>query len=325
MEPPPHPALHRPIHRIGLRTTLIAAGVLVAVVPLAELIVLITTGWAPLHTLDLNIVHSVNRYAAHHSGQVQFWKIVSIISGPTVLRIAAFLAVVLLWVRRRRAAAILVAVAIGGAAALSGIFKVLVNRGRPVVAVPVEHADYPGTFAMRRSAFLRMGGYDGDVLFENLQMIRTFHPAGAVEVIAKDLFIIRRPPTAARFFDQRIRQAYDDFAQPARLVVEAAWLPAIAVARRRPWTLCGGMLAAVLVAETGRRRNNGTTAFPPNSGWAPVWVLERAVCVWIALLLRLAGGVRYRGTRISSASKPRTARPPLPLLNVPAYEGTTDG
>jgi len=134
MESPPHPALHRPIHRFGLRTTLIAAGVLVAVVPLAELIVLITTGWAPLHTLDLNIVHSVNRYAAHHSGQVQFWKIVSIISGPTVLRIAAFLAVVLLWVRRRRAAAILVAVAIGGAAALSGIFKVLVNRGRPVVA-----------------------------------------------------------------------------------------------------------------------------------------------------------------------------------------------
>jgi len=182
-------------------------------------------------------------------------------------------------------------------------------------------ADYPGTFAMRRSTFLRMGGYDGDVLFENLQMIRTFYPAGAVEVIAKDLFIIRRPPTAARFFDQRIRQAYDDFAQPARLVVEAAWLPAIPVACRRPWTLCGGMLAAVLVAETGRRRNNGTTAFPPNSGWAPVWVLERAVCVWIALLLRLAGGVRYRGTRISLASKPGTARPPLPLLNVPAYEG----
>ena len=141
MEHQPHPAPHQPIHRFGLRTTLIAAGALVAVVPLAGLIVLITTDWAPLHTLDLNIVHSLNRYAAHHSGQVQFWKIVSIIGGPTVLRIAAVLAVVLLWVRRRRAAAVLVTVAIGGAAALSGIFKVLVNRGRPVVAVPVEHAD----------------------------------------------------------------------------------------------------------------------------------------------------------------------------------------
>ncbi len=141
MEHQPHPALHQPIHRFRLRTTLIAAGVLVAVVPLAELIVLITTGWAPLHTLDLNIVHSLNRYAAHHPGQVRFFKIVSIIGGPTVLRIAAFLAVVLLWIRRRRTAAILVAVAIGGAAALSGIFKVLVNRARPVVAVPLEHTD----------------------------------------------------------------------------------------------------------------------------------------------------------------------------------------
>jgi len=141
MEHQPHPAPHRPIHRFGLRTTLIAAGMLVAVVPVDELIVLITTGWAPLHTLDLNIVHSLNRYAAHHPGQVRFWKIVSIIGGPTVLRIAAFLAVVLLWVRRRRPAAIMVAAAIGGAAALSGIFKVLVNRGRPLVAVPVEHAD----------------------------------------------------------------------------------------------------------------------------------------------------------------------------------------
>lgn len=28
--------------------------------------------------------------------------------------------------------------------------------------------DYPGTFVLRRSTFLRMGGYDGDVLFENL-------------------------------------------------------------------------------------------------------------------------------------------------------------
>jgi undecaprenyl-diphosphatase len=141
MEHQPQPGLHRQIHRFGLRTTLIAAGVLVAVIALAELIVLITTGWAPLHTLDLNIVHSLNRYAAHHRGQVRFWKFVSIIGGPTVLRIAAFLAVVLLWIRHCRAAAVLVAVAIGGAAALSGIFKVLVNRGRPVVAVPVDYAD----------------------------------------------------------------------------------------------------------------------------------------------------------------------------------------
>jgi len=84
---------------------------------------LITTGWGPLHTLGLNMVQSLNRYAVHDPGQVRLWKIVSIIGRPSVLRIAALLAVVLLEVRRRRDAAVLVAVAIGGAAAMSGIVK----------------------------------------------------------------------------------------------------------------------------------------------------------------------------------------------------------
>ncbi|HEU0128417.1 MAG TPA: glycosyltransferase, partial [Pseudonocardiaceae bacterium] len=31
-------------------------------------------------------------------------------------------------------------------------------------------ADYPGTLAVRRSTFTAMGGYDGNVLFENLEL-----------------------------------------------------------------------------------------------------------------------------------------------------------
>ena len=34
-------------------------------------------------------------------------------------------------------------------------------------------SDYPGTYAVRRSTFVAMGGYDGDVLFENLELSRT--------------------------------------------------------------------------------------------------------------------------------------------------------
>ncbi len=158
MKDQPRPARRRSTHRFGLRTTLLAGGVLGAAVALTMLIVLVTTGWTPLHTLDVNIVQPLNRYAAHQPAQVQFWKIVSIVGGPTVLRVAAFVAVVLLWIRRQRAAAVLVAVAIGGAAALSGIFKVLVNRGRPVVAVPVEHAgsaSFPSGHAL--TSFVAVG------------------------------------------------------------------------------------------------------------------------------------------------------------------------
>ncbi|MGS0687336.1 glycosyltransferase [Nakamurella sp. GG22] len=164
-------------------------------------------------------------------------------------------------------------------------------------------SDYPGTLGVRRSAFVAAGGYDGDVLFENLQLIRTLRAVGAREHRADDLFVERRPPTVNRFLEQRIRQAYDDFAQPGRLVAEALLLPAlVASTRRTPVTLPLAAAAAAAVAECGRRRRHGTAAFGPTDAvWAPLWVGERAVTVWLAVLARLRGGVRYRGERMPRA------------------------
>lgn len=166
-------------------------------------------------------------------------------------------------------------------------------------------ADYPGTFALRRSMFVRMGGYDGDALFENLQMIRTVRVNGGHVVNAADLFVARRSPTVARFVEQRVRQAYDDFAQPVRLVWEASWLPLLLLVGRRPRRLTGVAGVAVGIAEVGRRRGGGAAVFPATSAlWAPLWVVERAVCVWLAILGRLRGGVRYRGERLPHAARP---------------------
>jgi hypothetical protein len=36
--------------------------------------------------------------------------------------------------------------------------------------------------------------------------------------------------------------------------------------------------------------------------WAPLWVLERGVCSWLALAQRLRGGVSYRGQRLPIAA-----------------------
>ena len=49
------------------------------------------------------------------------------------------------------------------------------------------------------------------------------------------------------------------------------------------------------LAELGRRRAGGRAVFPASSSLlAPVWVLERGVCAWLAVLQRLRfGGVRY--------------------------------
>ncbi len=168
-------------------------------------------------------------------------------------------------------------------------------------------ADYPGTLGVRREALLATGGYAG-VLFENLELIRTIKAAGGSERILPDLFVARRPPTARHFLRQRVRQAYDDFAQPRRLAAELALLPAAAAAlilpgKVRGTALCGLAAAAIATAEIGRRRHNGTAVFPASAPWfAPLWALERASCVWLALAYRWTGGCPYAGGRIRTAA-----------------------
>lgn len=168
-------------------------------------------------------------------------------------------------------------------------------------------ADFPGTLALRRSALLATGGYDG-VLFENLELIRTIKAAGGREKVIPDLFVARRPPKARHFLKQRVRQAYDDFAQPRRLAAELALLPAVVAAaclpaRYRGPAFLGLAAAPAVAAEIGRRRHKGTAVFPFGAVvFAPLWTMERAVCIWIALGFRMAGGVPYAGTRLKTAA-----------------------
>lgn len=164
-------------------------------------------------------------------------------------------------------------------------------------------SDYPGTMGVNRDLVLELGGYDGDVLFENLELIRTIRAAQGRERRADDLFVGRVPPTPGHFARQRVRQAYDDFAQPTRLALELALLPLLVWGIRRPLRLAGIGIVAVALAEVGRRRAGGTRVFPATSAlWAPVWLAERAVCVWLAVGSRMLGGAKYGGMRLKTAA-----------------------
>ena len=170
-------------------------------------------------------------------------------------------------------------------------------------------ADYPGTLALRRSFFIQMGGYDGDVLFENMELIRTARAAGQRVANCPDLLVRRRPPTVQRFWGQRVRQAYDDFSAPGRAGFFLCLLPALALAARR-WgrtPLLAGAAASVALAEAGRRRGGGARVFPFSAALlAPVWMVERGACIWLALASRvLLGGCRYRGGIIKTAAHSR--------------------
>jgi len=163
--------------------------------------------------------------------------------------------------------------------------------------------DYPGTLVLRADA-LGTSGYDGDVLFENLELIRTVLARGGRMCRADDLYVLRRPPSTGHFWRQRVRQAYDSLAQPPRFLAELALLP-IAVATRRRGGPALIALAAVAVAEAGRRRQGGRSVYPRSAAlWAPVWLAERALLAWLVLPLCAVGGVRYAGHRVAHAATP---------------------
>jgi len=172
--------------------------------------------------------------------------------------------------------------------------------------------DFPGTLAVRRGFFIAIGAYDGDVLFENLELMRTVAAAGGRVRTSLGTYVDRRPPDTSHFWSQRVRQAYDDLAVPLRFAVLLALLPAgavLAVSRRFGW-LASGAAVSVALAEKGRRRAGGAGRFPFScSLLAPVWLAERAVSCWLALACRARGGVRYAGRRILvSANSVETIR-----------------
>ena len=179
-------------------------------------------------------------------------------------------------------------------------------------------ADYPGMYAVRRSTFLRMGGYDGDVLFENLELSRTLAAAGGREICADSLFVTRRPPTARAFPPaarpvglRRSRPTGSTGGRVRPIADPGHAARSRATSREGRRAVAGiGLLtvgaATVAVAEYGRRKADERAVFLASAPlWAPLWLLERAVCIWIALLHRMAGGMPYAGQRIRLAAHSR--------------------
>ncbi|MBJ7594565.1 MAG: glycosyltransferase family 2 protein [Candidatus Dormibacteraeota bacterium] len=164
--------------------------------------------------------------------------------------------------------------------------------------------DWPGTLVLRRTALSATPRYDGDVLFENCELVRTVIASGGSVHIAPDLLVARRPPTVRHFLGQRPRQAYDDLAQPYRLAAMLAIIPASLLGGRR--AVAAAAVVSVVAAEAGRRRAGGRRVFPwYTSLCAPAWLCERGLLSWGALWLRVSRrGVRYGDNRLLRAATP---------------------
>ena len=182
------------------------------------------------------------------------------------------------------------------------------DTSRVLVQRALRH-DFAGTVGVRRHLLARTGGYDGDVLFENLELMRTVAAAGGVVRYEPGLYVRRLSPEVRHFLGQRVRQAYDEFARPAHLAAALAVVPGVVslVVGRRWRALGAAGVGCALVAERGRRRAGGRAYFPVRACLlAPAWVVERGVCAWVAAGWWLAGGVPYAGRRLRrAANSPR--------------------
>ena len=177
--------------------------------------------------------------------------------------------------------------------------RMLINRGVLVTG------DYPGTCAFRRSVYLRVGHYDGDVLFDNEEIVRHFRLNGADVCCALGTFILKRPPSLLKWLEQRPRQAFEDFDLRAKTLLFLALFPmamilgVIAGARGAIQFFFLVAVCALLLACRGLWRNKAYKYFPLYEIlYAPLWVLERAASVYWALYWRVVYGGYPFGNRV---------------------------
>lgn len=179
--------------------------------------------------------------------------------------------------------------------------RMLINRGT------LRTGDYPGTCAFRRSTCLRVGHYDGDVLFDNEEIVRHFILQGADVCHALDLFVLKRPSTFRKWIEQRPRQAYEDFVMRAKTALFMSLLPVtialelVSGAKAALSFILFASVSAMLLAARGLWRNKAYRFFSLSLiFYAPLWILERALSVYWALYWRIAHGGYPFGDRLVS-------------------------
>jgi hypothetical protein len=168
--------------------------------------------------------------------------------------------------------------------------RMLINRAW------IREGDYSGTLGVTRNAMLRFGHYDGDVLFDNEEIVRHFRLKGARIEYARDFFLLKLPPTFEKWIEQRPRQAYEDFVMRAKTL----FFTALPLVLALTWIKAGWKLTLIYVAivslgaslTAARGLTDGAAGFfPPHVVlYAPLWIAERCVSTYWAFYWYLTRG-----------------------------------
>lgn len=166
--------------------------------------------------------------------------------------------------------------------------RMLVHRG--IDSIP----DHGATFGFRRSAI--RGIRSLEVLdFACDDCVRRLQEQGAEIASPAGLFVRSEPPQMRSWIRERPRHADDDFSFPVKTAFFFALLPLLALlASFGGVRLAGsyaGLVAGAAVLLAVRGRFGAARVFPIRvCFFAPLWVLERSVSVYWALLRKVSGG-----------------------------------
>jgi hypothetical protein len=169
-----------------------------------------------------------------------------------------------------------------------------IDAGRMLVHRGIDpHPDCGGTFGFRRAVLRGLRGFDATGAADP---VRTLSLHGAEVVSAADLFVRRCPPPLDEWLRERPREADHDFDVPAKSAFFFALIPmALLLALLGGGRVAIGYTGAVAFASIvlAVRGRIGAGAFFPLRAcfFAPLWVIERSVSVYWALLQRVRGGV----------------------------------
>lgn len=168
--------------------------------------------------------------------------------------------------------------------------RVLLNRAY------FPEGDFPGTLGFRRSAFLEHWPYDGDVLFDNEEVVKHFQNKGAKILFDRNFFVRRLPPDFGKWLEQRPRQAYEDFVMKKRTAFFLSCVPVLFLVAHYKGKRSAGIGAAAIalfsILKACEGRNKEVRAYLPanNLLFAPLWVLERSLSIYVALYWRIVKG-----------------------------------
>lgn len=188
-----------------------------------------------------------------------------------------------------------------------------IDAGRILIHRGIEpQPDHGATFGFRRAAIRSLRNLGAPDLQDD--QARRLAAGGAEVYPAAEVFVRRQPEAFAEWLDNRARQAGNDFLLPMKTAFFFAVMPLLLLLG----TLGGielaggyaGVIAFASVALAIRGRAGASSFFPLRAVlFAPLWVFERSVSVYWALIRKLRGAdepvrvavpERGRGTQVAS-------------------------